>query len=244
VNGFAWIESEGWDLEPGNYLVVSDENTLKDLVIEDFTFDVFNLSNGQLIGTAPEPYGRNVWVGIGWENDGWSMDVTTVGTGVWIADFGQPVPSDYQWVAAQIFDEDGDASELRPSAVIDLAIANQPDWVNSGIYVRAGQSFMIEALGSMNPCSDTYPNGSEICIFYTPLGAEWAVPYENEFGIFPGPDLSFMALLGRIGDGDPFYVGAGGTFTAEQDGTLWFTPNDNLRTDNQGAYSVRVLLEP
>jgi hypothetical protein len=122
--------------------------------------------------------------------------------------------------------------------------ASRPDWVNSGITVSTGQSFTIEAFGLMNPCSDTYPNGADYCIFYTPLGAEGVVPYENEFGIFPGPGLRFMALLGRIGDGEPFYVGTGGTFTAEQTGTLWFTPNDNLRTDNQGAYSVLVRLEP
>jgi regulation of enolase protein 1 (concanavalin A-like superfamily) len=122
--------------------------------------------------------------------------------------------------------------------------ANQPDWVNSGIIVSTGQSFTIEAFGLMNPCSDTYPNGADYCIFYTPMGAEGVVPDENEFGIFPGPGLPFMALLGRIGDGEPFYVGAGGIFTAEQSGTLWFTPNDNLRTDNQGAYSVLVWLKP
>ena len=72
----------------------------------------FDLASGQLSGTAPEPYGRRVWVGIGWQDqDAWTMNVTTDGTGVWFADFGQPVPSDYWWVAAQIFDEDGDASE-------------------------------------------------------------------------------------------------------------------------------------
>jgi hypothetical protein len=118
-SGFAWIDAEGrWNLEPGNYLVVQDGQNTKDLVIEGFTFDVFNVTNGQLSGTAPEPYGRNVWVGIGWENDGWSMDVTTDGTGAWIADFGAPVPSNYHWVAAQIFDTDGDASELRPASQI------------------------------------------------------------------------------------------------------------------------------
>jgi hypothetical protein len=35
-----------------------------------------------------------------------------------MADFGQPVPSDYQWVAAQIFDDDGDASEVRPAVTL------------------------------------------------------------------------------------------------------------------------------
>jgi hypothetical protein len=246
-SGFVWVDAEGrWDLEPGNYLVVSDGASEKDLVIEGFTFDVFDLTQGLLQGTAPGSEGRRVWTGIGFENDSWSMDVFTDADGYWLADFGAPVPGDYQWVAAQIFDSDGDASEVRPSDVVNwtLVIGNQPDWLSSGITVSAGQSFTVQALGLMNPCSDTYPNGDAICIFYTPVGAEWVVPYENQFGVFPGSGLNFMTLLGRIGDGEPFYVGAGGTFTAEESGPLWFTPNDNLRTDNQGAYSVLVLLEP
>jgi hypothetical protein len=113
-----WELAEYIDLVPGNYLVVSDGTITRKLVLEAFSFDIFDLTNGQLSGTAPEPFGRAVWVGIGWENDGWSMDVTTDGTGAWMADFGQPVPSDYQWVAAQIFDDDGDASEVRPAVTL------------------------------------------------------------------------------------------------------------------------------
>ena len=118
-SGFAWIDAEGrWNLEPGVYLVVKDGSNTKDLVIEGFTFDVFDVSHGILQGTVPGQEGRHVWAGIGFENDGWSMDVNADGTGTWIADFGQPVPTDYQWVAAQIFDDDGDASELRPASQI------------------------------------------------------------------------------------------------------------------------------
>jgi hypothetical protein len=114
-----WELEEYIDLVPGNYLVVSDGEVWKELTLEDFTFDVFDLTNAHLQGTAPEPFGRPVWVGIGFENDAWTMDITTDGAGSWLADFGQPVPSDYQWVAAQIFDDDGDASELRPDQVIE-----------------------------------------------------------------------------------------------------------------------------
>jgi len=124
-SGFAWIDSDGrWDLEPGNYLVVKDGRNSKDLVIEGFTFDVFDLANGHLEGTAPEPFGRTVWVGVGFEEDGWSMEIPTDPIdGWWAADFDTPVPSNYQWVAAQIFDEDGDASELRPALVVNLWVA-------------------------------------------------------------------------------------------------------------------------
>jgi len=113
-----WKLDEFIDLVPGNYLVVSDGTFTGELVLEAFTFDTFDLTNGQLVGTAPEPFGRLVWVGIGWENDGWSMEVTTGEDGSWIADFGVPVPSDFWWVAAQIFDLDGDASEVRPASQI------------------------------------------------------------------------------------------------------------------------------
>lgn len=108
-------EAEYIDLVPGYHLVVSDGVFTKEIVLEDLKFDAFNTASGQLLGRAPEPFGRDVWVGIGWENDGWSMNVPTDGWGSWLADFGKPVPNDYQWVAAQIFDPDGDASEVRPS---------------------------------------------------------------------------------------------------------------------------------
>jgi SH3 domain-containing protein len=124
-----------------------------------------------------------------------------------------------------------------------MTIGNQADWVDSGITVSAGQTFTVEAHGRMNPCSDTYPNGAEYCVFYAPEGGEGVVRRNNEYGIFPALGQRFMALLGRIGgNGSPFYVGAGGTFTAEQTGTLRFTPNDNTRTDNRGTYSVLVSL--
>jgi hypothetical protein len=122
-SGSLWINADGhWDLEPGNYLVISDGTSTKDLVIEGFTFDVFDLAQGLLQGTVPGQEGRRVWVGIGFENDGWSMDAFTDADGNWVADFGTPVPNHYQWVAAQIFDNDGDASELRPAQIINRTI--------------------------------------------------------------------------------------------------------------------------
>ena len=118
VNGFAWINLEGWELKPDDRLVVTDGNTKKELVVEGFTFDVFDLTNGHLAGTAPEPFGRTVWAGFGYEDGGWSQYVTTDGTGAWLADYGGPIPPDYWWVWAQIFDDDGDATELRPALTI------------------------------------------------------------------------------------------------------------------------------
>ncbi|MBZ0275885.1 MAG: hypothetical protein K8I60_07070 [Anaerolineae bacterium] len=123
---------------------------------------------------------------------------------------------------------------------IHLAIGNQADWVDTGIALDAGQTFTVAARGRMNPCLDTYPNGAAYCIFFAPQGSGWVVTANNEYGVFPGLGLRFMALIGRVGDGDPFYIGMGGTFTAEQAGHLWLTPNDNTRIDNRGVYRVWV----
>jgi hypothetical protein len=249
--GFTIIgyDVHGQNLMEGNYLVVSDGVNQKGLVMQPISVTVFDTENEIMAGFAPT--GSEVWVAAGPQD--WQERIMVNAdpvTGEWFADFaeiGFDITEDMRsWSYAHVYDGDGDANEGNtplPGATL-IVIASQPDWVDSGITISAGQSFTIEAFGLMNPCSDTYPNGADYCIFYTPLGAEGVVPYENEFGIFPGPGLRFMALLGRIGDGESFYIGAGGTFTAEQAGTLWFTPNDNLRTDNQGAYSMLVWLEP
>lgn len=118
-NGTAgvWVGDQ-LDLVPGDYLIISDGSEMKDIVLEALTFDVFNLTNGHLEGTAPNPLGRAVWAGIGWENDSRSMVVTTDEYGAWFVDFDEQIPSDYEWVAAQVFDADGDISEVRPTSQI------------------------------------------------------------------------------------------------------------------------------
>jgi hypothetical protein len=122
-SGFVWIDAEGrWDIEPGTYLVASDGTLTKELVAEALTFEVFDTTRGVLDGTAPAPFGRRVWVGFGWDYGGWFMDVATNKKGAWTADFGAPVPNGYNWVAAQIFDADGDASELRPAQTIGRTV--------------------------------------------------------------------------------------------------------------------------
>lgn len=110
------------DLLPGNYIVISDGSSVKDIVLEDLHFELFDLAQGNLSGMAPPPAGRMVWVGIGFPDDGWGTVVSTEENGSWFAEYGEPVPSNYEWVAAQVFDEDGDASEVRPMDIQGLWI--------------------------------------------------------------------------------------------------------------------------
>jgi hypothetical protein len=88
-------------------------------VLEALTFDLFDTTLGILQGTAPEPFGRTVSVGIGcWQRDDLGMDTTTDENGAWIVDFGAPVPNDFGCVYAWAYDQDGDVSEVRPSQII------------------------------------------------------------------------------------------------------------------------------
>lgn len=190
-SGFAWIDAEDrWNLEPGNYLLVRDGQNTKDLIIEGFTFDVFDLSQGLLQGTVPGEEGRHVWAGIGFENDGWSMDVFTDADGNWVADFGQPVPADYWWVAAQIFDDDGDASELRPERIVDLWVAAFTSDVMT--WSEGNHSYFIEGSFSIPE-----PGGGETSdpIYFTVSSdAPW---YDGNVL------LRFLALRARVGDECP-----------------------------------------
>lgn len=251
--GFAFIgyEDHFVDMVPGNYLVIEDGDVRKGLVLEAISVDVFDPVNDIMIGTAP--FDREVWAAAGLQDYQERLpvfaDIPSIDpdAGSWFANFGAigwDITEEMRpWSYVSLYDVDGDVNEGSTQPLASLIVANQPDWIDTGITLSAGQSFSIEASGLMNPCSDTYPNGADFCIFYPPSGGDWDVPEFNEYGVFPGKGLRFMALLGKVGDGQPFIIGEGGAFVAGQAGTLWLTPNDNLRTDNQGAYYVWVWLE-
>ena len=102
------------DLVPGNQVVISVDGTpIKDLVLEAITVDLFDLHQGLLQGTAPVE--RTVLVGVAFDTSTLVMEVRADSvTGAWIADFDTPVPADYTWAGAQLFDIDGDATEANP----------------------------------------------------------------------------------------------------------------------------------
>lgn len=109
-------ESHGQDLVPGNYLVVSDGDTQKGLVLELITMEVFDTETEIMAGTAPP--GRDVWAMAGpqdWQQP--MMVKADPDTGAWLADFktlAEPFDITEEmrpWSYAHIYDEDGDANE-------------------------------------------------------------------------------------------------------------------------------------
>ena len=105
------------DVVSGNHVVVTDGMVTHELTIEAVTYDLLDLTDGSLTGTAPEPYGRTVSLGLGFPLYDWGTEVASDGEGRWAAAYGGPIPMDLHTAYAQVFDEDGDVSEVRPARI-------------------------------------------------------------------------------------------------------------------------------
>jgi hypothetical protein len=149
----------------------------------------------------------------------------------------EPEPYDYEAVRHAPVD-------LLPDPVnIPVVVLGTAVWADSGIVVEAGQAFTITATGAVNPCVNLT---IDVCVPYPPEGG-LGTPKELDPGrilTYPVPDGMLASLVGRIGDeGEPFVIGAGGTFTAERDGALQFMINDSPPENNAGAFVVIVDIE-
>jgi hypothetical protein len=110
-----------------------------------------------------------------------------------------------------------------------LVRADQP-WTDTGIRVRAGDVFRIDATGMIHwgPSRSDDPNG------------EVSSPYNANR---PLPNRAGGALIGRIGNGEPFLVGSGmQSFRAGTSGNLYLGVNDDYLRDNSGSF--RVVVSP
>jgi hypothetical protein len=103
-------------------------------------------------------------------------------------------------------------------------------WMNSEITVRAGQTVVVRASGEINTWdgregSSSDPNGQAgIC------GAIQC----------PLQGVGYGALIGRLEDLPPFFVGTTLRFTATKDGQLYFTVNDWKCDDNSGVFDILI----
>lgn len=105
-------------------------------------------------------------------------------------------------------------------------------WMNSEISVRAGQTVVIRASGETNTWdgragSSSDPNGQTgIC------GAVQC----------PLQGVGYGALIGRVEDLPPFFVGTVLRFNSAKDGQLYFTVNDWECEDNSGVFDILITL--
>ncbi len=130
-----------------------------------------------------------------------------------------------------------DITAYADSKKITRVLAQAEEWRNSGIIVKNGMRYKIEANGKWyggGTMNWTGPDG---------FGATHALAWDNNFKVIQG--YSWTALIAKIGEaGNPFYIGEQYDFTAEQEGILYFRMNDGEGWcgDNQGVVTVETKL--
>ena len=112
----------------------------------------------------------------------------------------------------------------------------------SALTVSAGDRITLSASGSAGygvegaaPCAGTpttHPDGSRF------LGSTNCGPKDDPNATLSGQAIGL--LIGKIGTGGWFAVGAYRTIKATADGTLTHAYNDSSYSDNSGSYSVTV----
>lgn len=110
----------------------------------------------------------------------------------------------------------------------DIMVRADQAWTDSGVRLRSGETFRIDARGSVSwgPSRNDDPNG------------EIGSPYNANR---PLPNRAGGALIARVGNGEPFFVGSGlQSFRASTSGPLYLGINDDFVRDNSGSFRVTV----
>jgi hypothetical protein len=135
------------------------------------------------------------------------------------------------------FDDDrlvGDDDTFTPGRVgaigigQDVIVRADQVWTDTGLTLRAGELFRLDSTGSIN-WGGGRVDGPE---------GEMGSPYNANR---PLPNRAGGALIGRVGNGEPFYVGPGQTsFRASTTGRLYLGVNDDYLRDNSGSFRVLI----
>jgi Ca2+-binding EF-hand superfamily protein len=111
-----------------------------------------------------------------------------------------------------------------------LTVPSTMRWYDSGIDVRAGDTISYRADGTIRMSLGNDNDGA------SPAGSWSGRRAENA----PIKDKPAGALIARIGNGSPVFLGASGELRAANTGRLYFGVNDDYLMDNSGDYRVTV----
>jgi len=158
-------------------------------------------------------------------------------------------PSEWQW-SRQSFarqDQNGDGQLTRreltnaelsatPGATgtsgRTITVDATRGWVDTGIDVRSGDTLALDATGSVTLSS----NASDVA---DPSGSRTG----RRAASAPITDQAAGILIARVGDGAPMAVGSRKLITADANGRLFLSVNDDHFADNGGAFRVTVSLQ-
>ncbi|MBC8158900.1 MAG: caspase family protein [Alphaproteobacteria bacterium] len=118
-------------------------------------------------------------------------------------------------------------------------LANAGEWRNSGVIVEVGQRYRIRAEGRWQAAPTCAPTGPEGDGMYGLLCPAWDIGR-----VLTGH--AHQKLIGKVGQaGTPFPIGTYRELTADREGTLFLSMNEQLSgvADNGGSLTVRVSLD-
>lgn len=111
----------------------------------------------------------------------------------------------------------------------ELIVDSTRRWTNTGLYVREGELVRVRASGTVQLSGDQSDSGG-------PGGVESGRRAPNS----PIASRPAGALIGRVGESAPVYVGSAETFRAPASGQLYLGVNDDYLADNKGEFRVRI----
>jgi len=110
----------------------------------------------------------------------------------------------------------------------EVTVSSRNAWTDAGVQVRSGQMLYFEASGKIRWGANRQDG---------PDGESSSPRNPNR----PIPTRPAAALIGRVGDDAPFYIGSDTNgIRVRGNGTLFLGVNDDSFEDNQGSFRVTV----
>lgn len=126
--------------------------------------------------------------------------------------------------------QDRAAGAIRAADARVITVSSRQRWTSTGVSVRQGERLNLTSTGQIRLSAaglTASPDGSG----------------QNDPGS-PMPQVFSGALIGRIGNGGPFGIGAQTQIEMPESGQLFLGINDSVLTDNDGAFRVEIRRVP
>jgi hypothetical protein len=122
--------------------------------------------------------------------------------------------------------------ETAPTSGDFIRVPSTRRWTDTGFTVRAGETVTFDAQGTVRL-------GSSRNDVAGPAGASSGRRAEDS----PLPNQAAGALIARIGDSSPMFVGSRRSVRVPFDGRLYLGVNDDYLGDNAGDFEVSVTVQ-
>lgn len=128
-----------------------------------------------------------------------------------------------------------EAGPTAPAGATTIEVDARRQWTDTRLSVEAGESLVFHASGRVNACATSPCQDSR-------YGSDVGPDGFTNLPSLTGNGFPDMALIGRIGSGAPFLIGASRTVVAETSGELRLGVNDQVFTfsDNRGSFTVSI----